>query len=132
MMPSELIFIYDGECPFCNKFAQLLELQAAIPNILIRNGRDQALDLSVFKSKDYDLDEGAILIVNEDILQGATAINYLCSQIENPSDSLLKAISIIFRSTDRVNLLFPLLLWSRRILLFFKGVPRKLVFYSHG
>ena len=32
-------FIYDGECPFCNHFAELLEIKSKITNINILDGR---------------------------------------------------------------------------------------------
>ena len=31
-MENKLIFIYDGECPFCSKFAALLELKSNLPD----------------------------------------------------------------------------------------------------
>ena len=39
MEESTLTFIYDGECPFCNHFAELLELKSKINNISILDGR---------------------------------------------------------------------------------------------
>ena len=34
-MNANLTFIYDGECPFCNHFAELLELKSKINKISI-------------------------------------------------------------------------------------------------
>ena len=38
-MKTEITFIYDGECPFCNHFAELLELKSKIKNITILDAR---------------------------------------------------------------------------------------------
>ena len=38
-MNANLTFIYDGECPFCNHFAELLELKSKINKISILDGR---------------------------------------------------------------------------------------------
>ena len=38
-MSEKILFIYDGECPFCNHFAQLLELKSSLPNLRIFDGR---------------------------------------------------------------------------------------------
>ena len=38
-MNTKLTFIYDGECPFCNHFAELLELKSKINKISILDGR---------------------------------------------------------------------------------------------
>ena len=123
-MSSNLIFIYDGECPFCNHFAELLVLKSNLPDIQIKNARDQPPEMP----DGYDMDvKGAILINDGKILNGSSAINWICSQIKEPSDSLLKILAITFSSKERSDYLFPLLLIARRIALFFMGVPRKLI-----
>ena len=127
-MNSKVVFIYDGECPFCNKFAELLELKSGLPNISILNARENLSDLGLLQKKGYDIDKGAILLKDNEILHGAKAINWLCSKIENPSDNLLKILALTFSSNNRTDFIFPFLLISRRLLLLLKGVPRKLIY----
>ena len=129
-MASELVFIYDGECPFCNKFAELLELKSGLPSLSIKNARDDLTSLKDLYKKEYDIDQGAILIKDNEILQGANAINCICSQIKEPSDSLLGLLSITFKSKARTNFIFPFLINARRIILSLKGVTTKLVLES--
>ena len=122
-MSSKLVFIYDGECPFCNQFAELLELKSNLPNIEIKDARQNPNQLP----NGYDMDvKGAILIKDGELLEGAEAINCICSQVNAPSDTLLKMLLVVFSTNQRTRFLFPLLLISRRILLLLKGVPRKL------
>ena len=124
-MSPKLTFLYDGQCPFCNQFAELLELKSNLPNIQVKNARDSPAELPT----GYDMDiKGAILLKDDQILHGAEAIHCICSHIDNPSSALLKLLSITFASNQRTNFFFPMLLIARRITLFFKGVPRKLVF----
>ena len=125
-MGSSFTFIYDGKCQFCKKFAELLELKSGLPNISIINGRDNIPLLKGLYEKGYDLDQGAILLKGEDIFHGAKAINLICSEIEDPSDGLLTTLTIVFSSSKRTTMLFPLLLIARRVLLFFRGVPRNI------
>ncbi len=121
-MSSKFIFLYDGECPFCSYFAELIELKSGISQIEIKNARDNTFDLP----NNYDMDvNGALLIKGDQIYSGASAINIICNQIDNPSNSLLIILREVFQSSKRSEALFPLLLWSRRLLLFIKGVPRK-------
>ena len=120
-MSDKNLFIYDGECPFCNHFAQLLELKSSLPEFEILDGRKNLGLLSQLYNKGYDLNKGAILISNENVLHGADAINWICSEIKEPSDSLLEFLRIIFASNKRTNFLFPLLLWGRRLSLTLKG-----------
>ena len=121
-MSEKTLFIYDGECPFCNHFAQLLELKSNLNEVEILDGRKNLPLLSQLYSQGYDLNKGAILINNENIMHGSDAINWICSQIKEPSDSLLEILRIIFTSNKRTNFLFPFLLWGRRLSLTVKGI----------
>ena len=126
-MAPKLVFIYDGHCPFCNQFAALLELKSGLPHIQVKNARENPPELP----KGYDMDQkGAILLIDNEMLHGADAINWICSQIKEPSDILLKILSVTFSSNRRTRFLFPFLLIARRITLFLKGVPIKLAFNS--
>ena len=120
-MSSEIIFIYDGECPFCNHFAQLIELKTSLPNLKILDGRKNLSILTNLFKEGYDLNDGAILISENGILNGCNAVNFICSRIIEPNDSLLDVLRIIFKSKKRSKLLFPLLLIARRVLLSIKG-----------
>ena len=126
-MNSNLTFIYDGECPFCNHFAELLELKSKINKISILDGRKNPKIIKSLLEKGYDIDRGAILLKDDDIFHGAEAINKICNQINNPSGKLLKLLSNIFKSDKRTNLLFPFLVRARRLALIAKGVSTSLV-----
>ncbi len=121
---SQMIFIYDGECPFCKHFAELLELKSELTNLEIKNARDCPPEIP----PGYDMDiNGAILIQNQKFYTGPQAINLICNQIKTPSDSLLSFLKIIFKSSSRTSLIFPLLIRARRIALIVKGVSRKIL-----
>ena len=126
-MNTGLTFIYDGECPFCNHFAELLELKSEINSISILDGRKNQNIINYLLKKGYDIDKGAILLSGDDIFHGAEAINTICNKIKNPSGGLLKLLSNVFKSNKRTKLLFPLLLRARRFALIAKGVPTSLV-----
>ena len=126
-MTSNYTFIYDGECPFCNHFAELLEIKSKITNFKFLDGRKNLTLIESLLEKGYDLDKGAILLKDEDILHGADAINNICKQIDNPSSSLLLLLSRLFKSNKRAKVLFPLLIRARRFALISKGIPTSLV-----
>ena len=126
-MNADYTFIFDGECPFCNHFAELLEIKSKITNIKILDGRKNLPLINSLLDKGYDLDKGAILLKNDEIFHGAEAINTICKQINNPSSSLLLLLSRVFKSTKRTNLLFPLLIRARRFALISKGISTSLV-----
>ena len=126
-METNLTFIYDGKCPFCNHFAELLELKSKIKNINILDGRKNKALINSLLEKGFDIDNGAILLMGDNIYHGAEAINTICNQINNPSGRILKLLSKIFKSNKRTKLLFPFLLRARRFALISKGVSTSLV-----
>ena len=126
MEDSKLTFIYDGECPFCNHFAELLELKSNINNISILDGRKSPKLIKDLLMKGYDLDNGAILLKDDDIFHGAVAINTICKLIKEPSSKLLEILSKTFKSSKRTELIFPFLVIARRFALISKRVPTSL------
>ena len=126
MKKSTLTFIYDGECPFCNHFAELLELKSKIKDISILDGRKNPKLIRDLLIKGYDLDNGAILLKDEDIFHGADAINAICKLIKEPSSKLLEVLSEIFKSSKRTRFIFPFLVRARRLALISKGIPTSL------
>ena len=127
MKEPTLTFIYDGQCPFCNHFAELLELKSKIKNITILDGRKNPLLIKDLLLKGYDLDNGAILLQNENIFHGADAINNICKLINKPSSKLLQILSTTFKSSKRTRFIFPFLVRARRLALISKGVPTSLI-----
>ena len=126
-MKSNYTFIYDGKCPFCNHFAELLEIKSEIENIQILDGRKNLSLIKKLQKKGFDIDKGAILLKDDDIFHGAEAINTICQQINNPSNGLLRLLSTLFKSNRRTKLVFPFLLRARRFLLIAKGVSTSLI-----
>ena len=120
-MTGKTLFIYDGDCPFCNHFAQLLELKKCIQALEIIDGRENLELLTKLYNQGYDINQGAILITNTKILHGAEAVNWICTKLNNPNHSLLEILRALFISKNRSRILFPLLLWSRRLSLTLKG-----------
>ena len=126
MEKPSLTFIYDGECPFCNHFAELLELKSKIKNISILDGRKNPELIKDLLNNGYDLDKGAILLKNKEILHGANAITTICKLINQPSSNLLNLLSKTFKSSKRTKFIFPFLVTARRLALISKGIPTSL------
>ena len=125
-MNNNYQFIFDGECPFCNHFAELLEIKSQIKDITVIDGRKNPELIKELLDKGFNLDNGAILLNKNKIFHGSEAINTICNQIKNPSGNLIRILSIIFKSKKRTNFLFPSLLIARRLTLIAKGVSTSL------
>ncbi len=116
-----ILLIYDGKCPFCKHFAEISELRSGIPQLSIKDGRKELEILSELSSEGYSLSNGAILIVDKEILHGEKAIAFLCN-LMNPSDNLLRLIVKIFSNSLLSNYIYSLVLIARRAVLLITNV----------
>lgn len=72
----KLTLYYDGECPFCNRYADIL----ALKNCFELNICDAREDLSWKRyGKDIKLDDGVIVVYEERLYQGIEALDLLLS-----------------------------------------------------
>ena len=126
MNEPNFTFIYDGECPFCNHFAELLELRSKVNNISILDARKEPKLVKELLSKGFDIDQGAVLLNEDKIFHGHEAINRICNQINNPSSKLLKILTMTFKSSKRAQFIFPFLVTARRFALISKGISTSL------
>lgn len=120
--PAGPVLVFDGGCPFCRHFARLSELRSGIPGLQIRDGRsDHALRRQLAQGG-YRLAEGAVLLVGDQVLHGADAIQWLCARM-TPSAALLQLLTPLLATPPRARRLYPLLLLARRAALALRGLP---------
>ena len=117
-----LVLVYDGGCPFCRHFALRSELVGGVPDLEIRDGRGDHALRAQLKARGLDLAYGAVLLEGERAWHGAEAIAELCQRLQ-PSDPLLALLGQLFSAPPRSRQLYPLLLWARRTVLQWKGLP---------
>lgn len=116
------VLVFDGGCVFCRHFAQLSELRSGIAGLQIRDGRaDHALRRQLAR-RGYALNDGAVLLVGEQVLHGAAAIQWLCARM-TPSAPLLQLLGPLLATPARARRLYPLLLLARRSALALRGLP---------
>ncbi len=119
---ASALLVFDGGCVFCRHFAELSELRSGIPDLQIRDGRsDHALRHSL-EQRGVLLRDGAIVVVDDQLLHGAEAIAWLCAQMQ-PSGPLLELLAPLLATPQRSRRLYPLLLLARRAALGLRGLP---------
>jgi predicted DCC family thiol-disulfide oxidoreductase YuxK len=119
---SAPVLVFDGGCVFCRHFAELSELRSGIAGLQIRDGRaDQGLRLQL-AAQGFALSEGALLLVDGQVLHGAAAIQWLCARMQ-PSSALLQLLAPLLATPPRARRLYPLLLLARRCALALRGLP---------
>lgn len=116
------LLVFDGGCLFCRHFAELSELRSGIAGLQIRDGRsDHALRQQLSQSG-YPLRDGAVLLVGDQVLHGAAAIQWLCARM-TPSAALLQLLRPLLATPERARGVYPLLLLARRLALAVRGLP---------
>lgn len=68
---------YDKECPFCNYYANYIELKRN-HDLILKNAREEEIQITEFKLLGFDINNGFIIKVDEvNFYQGADAIVFL-------------------------------------------------------
>jgi hypothetical protein len=119
--PAPLL-VFDGGCPFCRHFAELSELRSGIPDLRIHDGRADAPLRQRLNAGGWALRDGAVLLVGDQVLHGAAAIQWLCARM-TPSAALLRLLAPLLAGPARARRLYPLLLLARRAALAARGLP---------
>jgi hypothetical protein len=110
------LLVFDGGCVFCRHFAELSELRSGIAGLMIRDGRADNDLRQQLARRGLPLRDGAVVLVGDQALHGAEAIQWLCERM-TPSAAPLLA------SPGRARRFYPLLLAARRLALAVRGLP---------
>ena len=120
--PTAPVLVFDGGCWFCRRFAELSELRSGIPGLTIRDGRADHPLRRRLAQQGYLLRDGAVVLVGDQVLHGAEAIQWLCARM-TPSAALLQLLIPLFTTPVRARRVYPLLLLARRLALAVRGLP---------
>lgn len=115
-----LIIVYDGECPFCSRYAEFTRLRAEFGEVHLMDARDH-LDLTrKLLLLGFDLDDGMAAIAGKRLYFGSEAVAFLArnSRAHGVLDS---AFLQLHRSNGRAAKVYPLLRASRNALLWLLG-----------
>lgn len=109
----EIKVYYDKECPFCNIYANFLQLKKA-HNLQLINARGDLEDIKSLKKRGFDINNGFIVVAdNNKIFQGQNAILYLNILTKRKIPFL---DNFIFK-----NIIYPFIKLLRKIALLLKG-----------
>ena len=71
---GSIIIIYDGDCPFCRSYVALTRLRE-LADIFLLNAREEPGLCRELLYKGVSLDEGMVVIINNEVHHGGDAIN---------------------------------------------------------
>ena len=120
---SEVVIVYDGDCPFCTRFAELVRLRETVGPVRIVNARDGGPEVDAVRAAGLDLDEGNAVLENGRIHHGPQAQLWLAAHSAggSPVGWLLRAL---FATPWLGRRSYPLLKGIRDLSLRLRGRPQ--------
>lgn len=113
---KDVLLIYDKECPFCSRYAQLIQLRKNVGNLILINARDEHPIVEKIKERGLDLNEGMVLVVDEQFYHGARAI-HMIALLSNQSTFFNKINVWLFKSESISRFLYPAMRAGRNAVL---------------
>lgn len=112
--------LYDGDCPFCTNYVQMVQLQKAVGPVALLNMREHPDLAAAFRQQGYDLNEGMLLRLDGKTYWGADCINRL-ALISTDNDLFNKVNAAVFRNPCLSAALYPFMRRGRALTLALMG-----------
>ena len=117
---DKTLLVYDGDCPFCSKYAELVRFKKAAGEVQIINAREHPEVVKEFSDRGYDLDKGMGLKMDGRYYHGADALNHI-ALMSTGSGLFNSFTAAVFKSKIASAILYPVLKAARRAALIMKG-----------
>ena len=123
-MSKILKIIYDSECPFCRDFVLLQNLKKKGFDVELISARDRNNPLIIDLQKKFNLDNGMIVIKDDQIIYGNEAASFIYSSYDG-KNLRGKMYSLILKNKFFSKFSYPILTFMRK--LFFKLTGKKFI-----
>ena len=109
--------VYDGECPFCSKYVQLIQLRNTVGDVELINARENTTIKEKLKELSIDINQGMVLIDNEDIYFAEDCVHRLA--LLSTSSTLFNRLNkFVFKHKILSKILYPIMKKGRNVVLF--------------
>lgn len=108
--------IYDGDCPFCRRYAHWVRLREAAGEIALVDARADPELAQNYRRRGYDLDKGMVLEIGDRIYHGAEVLHRI-ALMTSRSGLFNRLTAWIFKSERRSRWLYPILRAGRNAVL---------------
>lgn len=115
--------IYDGECPFCSSYADVINIRNNVGELVLINARDGGPVVERVLDQGFDLDEGMVMLYDGEVYHGAECMHML-SKLSTPRTLLARAYHLLTRSKRVAVLVYPVLRFFRNLTLTLLGRRR--------
>ena len=108
--------VYDGDCPFCARYARLVTLRRAVGAVTLLNARAGGSLVSRLAAEGYDLDEGMVLLYGGETYHGSDCMHML-ALLSGGGGAVNRLCAAIFRRPGTARRLYPVLRAGRNAVL---------------
>jgi len=115
--------IYDGECPFCSRYARLTRLRETIGSLRLVDARSGGGEVEAAIRAGYRLDDGMLLHLDGQDFYGADCLNRL-ALLSSRSTLFNRLTYVMFRSAWLSRVMYPVLRAGRNLILRLMGRRR--------
>ena len=116
MERGEILLVYDRECPACNAYCQLVRIRESVGDLRIVDARENSEVMNEITTQSLDIDQGMVLKMGDQLYYGSDAIHTL-ALIGSRSGIFNRFNYWMFKSKTTSSILYPLLRFSRNLLL---------------
>lgn len=122
-MTTRAVLVYDGECPFCRNYVQLMRLRDTVGNVDLVDARHDVDLAHSLAEQGLDIDEGMVLMMDGEIFHGADCVERI-ALLSTPVTPFNRANRFIFRHHRVATVLYPVLRAGRNAFLRLAGIPK--------
>ena len=109
---SELVVVFDGDCPFCSQYVQLLKLREIVGATRLVNARSGDSIAIELQQSGYDLNQGMVVRYKGQTYCGADGVHVLAC-LTTSSRTFNRVNNVIFGSLIVSRALYPILRFGR-------------------
>lgn len=107
--------VYDGQCPFCANYVELMGLRN-MEGVELIDARSNAPEVSQLKQASVDLDEGMVVIAGGQVHHAGEAMRRL-SAIAGNKGLFARLFGLLFRNAQVARTVYPVLRFGRQVTL---------------
>ncbi|WP_245932448.1 DCC1-like thiol-disulfide oxidoreductase family protein [Isoalcanivorax indicus] len=108
--------VYDTECPACDYYCNLVRIRESVGELMLVDARENGPLMQEITARGLDIDQGMVLMVDEQMYYGADAIHAL-SLLGSDNGLFNRLNYLVFRSPKLARVLYPVLRSCRNLLL---------------
>lgn len=118
---SEVVVVFDGDCPFCKNIMLMAQLQKAFNSVDLVDARTVPNLVAAANQNGFDLNQGMIVLSHDGrLLYGGEALQYI--GVKAPSQGVLSSFVHAFFSRRLVSVrMYPIFRAARNLTLWVLG-----------